>query len=120
MLAPDAGLPPSRTTRGSALKTIPHWIDGRPANGTSTAVSAVFDPATGETVAEVLLADAADVDAAVRSAAAAFEHWSQASLSRRTSVLFAFRQLVHEHLDELAVLVSQEHGKVLADARGEV
>jgi malonate-semialdehyde dehydrogenase (acetylating)/methylmalonate-semialdehyde dehydrogenase len=80
----------------------------------------VHDPATGEIQAQVTLASAGDVDAAVRSAVAAFEHWSQASLSRRTGVLFAFRQLVHDHIDELAGIISAEHGKVLADARGEV
>jgi malonate-semialdehyde dehydrogenase (acetylating) / methylmalonate-semialdehyde dehydrogenase len=106
--------------RGPILKTIPHWIDGRRASGTGAGVAPVFDPATGTAVGEVLLASAADVDTAVRSAAAAFEHWSQSSLSRRTGVLFAFRQLVHEHMDELALLISEEHGKVVADARGEV
>ena len=102
------------------MKTIPHWIGGRPVAEAGAGVSPVFDPATGEQPGEVLLAGRGEVDAAVRGAAAAFERWSQAPLSRRTAVLFAFRQLVHERTDELAALVSAEHGKVLADARAEV
>ena len=58
--------------------------------------------------------------AAVRSAAVAFDEWSQASLSKRSKVLFAFRELVNAHADEIAELITDEHGKVLADARGEV
>jgi malonate-semialdehyde dehydrogenase (acetylating)/methylmalonate-semialdehyde dehydrogenase len=106
--------------RSESVKTIPHWIGGRPVAEAGAGVSPVFDPATGEQSGEVLLAGPGEVDAAVRGAAAAFERWSQAPLSRRTAVLFAFRQLVHEHTDELAALVSAEHGKVLADARAEV
>ncbi|MCW2635188.1 MAG: methylmalonate-semialdehyde dehydrogenase [Blastococcus sp.] len=105
---------------GSPVRIIEHWIDGRRAAGTGERTAPVHDPATGEIQAQVTLASAGDVDAAVRSAVAAFEHWSQASLSRRTGVLFAFRQLVHDHIDELAGIISAEHGKVLADARGEV
>jgi malonate-semialdehyde dehydrogenase (acetylating)/methylmalonate-semialdehyde dehydrogenase len=80
----------------------------------------VWNPATGERQAEVLLAEPADVQGAVAAAAKAFEDWGDSSLSRRTSVLFAFRELVHNHLDELAAIVCDEHGKVLSDARGEV
>src|SRR5262249_51326837 len=63
---------------------------------------------------------AADVDAAVRTAAAAWQDWSQSSLSQRSKILFAFRELVNARIDELAGMVCDEHGKVLADARGEV
>jgi malonate-semialdehyde dehydrogenase (acetylating)/methylmalonate-semialdehyde dehydrogenase len=80
----------------------------------------VWNPATGEQQAEVLLATQADVHSAVEAAAKAFQEWGDASLSKRTAVLFAFRQLVHEHLDDLAAIVSDEHGKVFSDARGEV
>ena len=102
------------------MRTIQHWIGGIASSGSSTRTAPVWNPATGEQQAEVLLAEAADVQNAVAVAAKAFEEWSEASLSRRTSVLFAFRQLVHSHLDELAAIVSDEHGKVLSDARGEV
>ena len=102
------------------MRTVSHWIGGKPATGTSTRTSPVWNPATGEQQAEVQLASSADVDAAVQAAAAAFQTWSQSSLSKRTKVLFAFRELVNARTDELAGIVSDEHGKVLSDARGEV
>ena len=102
------------------MRQIQHWVGGQPSAGSSTRTSAVYDPATGEQQAEVLLASRDDVEQAVATAAAAFETWSQASLSTRTKVMFAFRQLVVEHMDELAAVISAEHGKVLSDARGEV
>lgn len=82
--------------------------------------SPVFDPATGEQTTEVLLATAADVDRTVGIAASAFEAWRDASLSARTRILFAFRELVSRHRDDLARLITAEHGKVFEDARGEV
>ncbi len=102
------------------MRTVSHWIGGKPATGSSTRTAPVWNPATGEQQAEVLLADADDVDAAVGSAAAAFEAWSQSSLSQRTKVLFAFRELVNARAQELAEIVSDEHGKVVSDALGEV
>jgi malonate-semialdehyde dehydrogenase (acetylating)/methylmalonate-semialdehyde dehydrogenase len=102
------------------VRTIEHWIGGKPTSGTPSGTAPVWDPATGIQQAEVVLGSAADVDEAVRVAAAAFEEWSQASLSRRAKVLFAFRQLATARAGELAELVSAEHGKVLSDARGEV
>jgi malonate-semialdehyde dehydrogenase (acetylating)/methylmalonate-semialdehyde dehydrogenase len=80
----------------------------------------VWNPATGRQQAEVVLATRGDVDDAVRTAAAAFGEWSQSSLSRRTKVLFAFRELVNSRIGELAEVISDEHGKVVSDARGEV
>jgi malonate-semialdehyde dehydrogenase (acetylating) / methylmalonate-semialdehyde dehydrogenase len=82
--------------------------------------SPVYDPATGEVQREVVLAEPADVDAAVAAARAAFEEWSQASVSRRAKVMFAFRELLDRNVEELAGIVSSEHGKVLEDAKGEV
>ncbi len=103
------------------MRSIGHWIDGRASGGVVGARSSpVWNPATGEQRAEVVLASADDVRAAVASAAAGFEEWSQASLSKRSKVLFAFRELVNAHADELAAMITDEHGKVLADARGEV
>ncbi len=101
-------------------RTITHWIGGKPATGTSTRTSPVWNPATGAQQAEVVLASAADVDAVVQAAASAFQTWGQSSLSQRTKVLFAFRELVNSRVDELAEIVSDEHGKVVSDARGEV
>ena len=102
------------------MRTVEHWIDGRTTPGSSTRHSPVWNPATGEQQAQVALAEPADVDAAVRVAAAAFAEWSQSSLSRRTKILFAFRELVNARVGELAEIVSDEHGKVLSDAKGEV
>ena len=102
------------------MRKIQHWVGGQPSAGSSPRTSAVYDPATGEQQAEVLLASKADVEQVVATAAAAFASWSQASLSTRTKVMFAFRQLVVEHMDELAAIISAEHGKVLSDACGEV
>jgi len=102
------------------VRTITHWVGGKPSSGTSSRTSAVWNPATGEQQAEVVLANAADVDEAVTTAAVAFEAWSQSSLSQRTGILFAFRELVHGRISELAEIISDEHGKVVSDARGEV
>ncbi|MEJ3652252.1 CoA-acylating methylmalonate-semialdehyde dehydrogenase [Actinomycetes bacterium KLBMP 9759] len=102
------------------MRTVSHWIGGKPATGTSTRTSPVWNPATGQQQAEVLLASATDVDTAVQAAVAAFATWSQSSLSQRTKVLFAFRELVNARTQELAEIVSDEHGKVVSDARGEV
>ncbi len=80
----------------------------------------VYDPATGAQTAEVVASTAPDVDRAVQDAARAFPAWRDTSLAARTRVLFAFRELCHRHRDDLARLVTAEHGKVLDDARGEV
>jgi malonate-semialdehyde dehydrogenase (acetylating) / methylmalonate-semialdehyde dehydrogenase len=102
------------------VKTLEHWINGRSTAGTSTRTAPIWNPATGEQTRHVLLGSAHDVDDAVRSGLEAFQDWSQASLSKRSKVLFAFRELVNSHVDKLAELITDEHGKVLSDARGEV
>ncbi len=99
---------------------IPHWLDGVRTAGRSGRSGPVFNPATGELTGQVDLASAAEVAAAVASAKAAAREWRSTSLSRRSSVLFAFRQLLHDNADRLAAAVTAEHGKVLADAHGEV
>jgi malonate-semialdehyde dehydrogenase (acetylating) / methylmalonate-semialdehyde dehydrogenase len=104
----------------TAKRTIRHRIGGEEASGSSSRTSPVWDPATGEQQAEVVLADSADVDAAVAAARVAFADWSEASLSRRAKVMFAFRELLNANVEKLARIVSSEHGKVLEDAKGEV
>jgi malonate-semialdehyde dehydrogenase (acetylating) / methylmalonate-semialdehyde dehydrogenase len=99
---------------------ISHWVDGRSTGGTSGRTSPVFNPATGQQTAEVDLAGAADVEAAIASASLAAKEWRNTSLSQRAAVLFAFRELLHERSDELAAIVTAEHGKVLSDAAGEI
>ena len=102
------------------MRTIKHWIDGRPWIGQASRHGEVFNPATGVQTAQVAFADAALVDSAVDAASRAFETWRHASLAQRSQVLFAFRQLVHAHREELAAIITSEHGKVLADALSEV
>ncbi|WP_033288923.1 CoA-acylating methylmalonate-semialdehyde dehydrogenase [Amycolatopsis jejuensis] len=104
----------------STNKTIRHRIGGRETAGTSTRTAPVWNPATGERQAEVLLAEPADVDAAVQAARAAWPGWSDTSVMRRARLMFTFRTLVEKHLDDLARIVSAEHGKVFDDARGEL
>jgi malonate-semialdehyde dehydrogenase (acetylating)/methylmalonate-semialdehyde dehydrogenase len=104
----------------SLLETIQHRIGGATTTGASTRSAPVYDPATGREQRHVLLAEPADVDAAVRSARRAFERWQEVSLTRRARVMFRFRELVERQTDELARLIASEHGKTVDDARGEV
>jgi malonate-semialdehyde dehydrogenase (acetylating)/methylmalonate-semialdehyde dehydrogenase len=102
------------------IQQISHWIDGRPAQGTSGRTSPVYNPATGQQSGSVELASAGDVNVAVARAVVAAKEWRHSSLSQRAGVLFAFRQLLHERTGELAAIVTAEHGKVLSDAAGEI
>ena len=104
----------------SITPTIPHWIDGKPFAGTEDTTESVYNPATGEVVALVAEATGPEVEAAIASAAAAFEVWSQYSLAKRSAVLFRFRELLVAHTDELAEIITREHGKTLPDAKGEI
>jgi malonate-semialdehyde dehydrogenase (acetylating) / methylmalonate-semialdehyde dehydrogenase len=102
------------------MRTIQHWIAGSETTGASTRFGPVYNPATGDHQAQVALATAADVEAAVQAAAKAFEAWSDVSLMRRARIMFAFRDLIERHIDELSKLVADEHGKVVSDAKGEI
>jgi malonate-semialdehyde dehydrogenase (acetylating)/methylmalonate-semialdehyde dehydrogenase len=99
---------------------INHWLDGALTAGTSGRTGPVYNPATGRQTGDVDLASTAEVATAVGSARAAAREWRSSSLSRRSGVLFAFRELLHNGVDELAKIVTAEHGKVLADAQGEI
>jgi len=99
---------------------ISHWIDGRRVEGTSGRSGPVYNPATGEQSGEVDFATPEEVDAAVQAAKRAFESWRAVSLSRRTELFFRIRELFHSHGDDLARLLTLEHGKVLSDAKGEI
>ncbi|HTJ35769.1 MAG TPA: CoA-acylating methylmalonate-semialdehyde dehydrogenase [Dactylosporangium sp.] len=102
------------------MREIKHWLDGQAVSGTSGRQLPVWDPATGEQQAYVVAATAAETDAAVASALAAYPAWRAASLSRRAEVMFRFRELVDANRKEIAALVSAEHGKTVADAGGEL
>ncbi len=112
---PDAGAPPE-----TALPIIDHWIDGAATAGESDRFGFVFNPARGVPNARVRFASSSDVDHAVQAATRAFASWSRTGLGKRATVLFKFRELVERHADELTRCIVREHGKVLADARGEV
>jgi malonate-semialdehyde dehydrogenase (acetylating)/methylmalonate-semialdehyde dehydrogenase len=99
---------------------IEHWIDGKRVAGTSGRTAPVHNPATGLVSGEVDLASVEEVGAAVASAKEAAQEWRHASLSRRAAVVFAFRELLHDRADELAKIITAEHGKVLSDAHGEI
>ena len=99
---------------------IRHWIGGAAANGSAPRTGPVYNPATGEQTGAVGFATAADVDKALQSARDALSGWRATSLSKRAELFFRIRELVRDHRDELARIVTREHGKVLSDAAGEV
>src|SRR5690606_30228801 len=107
-------------TNDTTLPVIGHWIDGAPCASSSGRTAPVFNPATGAQTAEVALADAAEIDAAIASAQRGYETWSTFSIAKRQSVIFAFRELLNARKGELAEIISSEHGKVLSDAAGEI
>ncbi len=106
--------------RSGEVARIAHWIDGQRVEGTSGRSGPVYNPATGEQSGEVDFASVEEVDAAVQAAKRAFESWRTVSLSRRTETFFRIRELFHDHSEDLARLLTLEHGKVLSDAKGEV
>ncbi|WP_408641645.1 CoA-acylating methylmalonate-semialdehyde dehydrogenase [Solicola gregarius] len=101
------------------VAVVPHLIDGKRVE-TSDRTGTVFNPATGERQHEVPYASRQQTDEAIAAAAAALPGWRATSLTKRTDVLFRLRTLLTEHRDEIAAVVTSEHGKVLADAAGEV
>ncbi len=106
--------------RSSEVTRISHWIDGQRVEGTSGRSGPVYNPATGEQSGEVDFASFEEVDAAVEAAKRAFASWRTISLSRRTELFFRIRELLHDHAEDIAKLLTLEHGKVLSDAKGEV
>lgn len=104
----------------TAVAEVSHWIDGRIVESHGKRRLDVTDPALGMVVRSVAMADSEDVDRAVRSAQDAFKGWQETTPLRRARILTRFRELLEKHQQELASLVSEEHGKVLMDARGSV
>jgi malonate-semialdehyde dehydrogenase (acetylating)/methylmalonate-semialdehyde dehydrogenase len=102
------------------LPLLGHWIAGARAEGTGGRVGDIYDPATGKVARQVAVASPADVAAVVAAAQGAFPAWRATSLAERTRVLFRFRELLDARADDLAAIITSEHGKVLSDARGEV
>ena len=100
--------------------TLYHWKSGEIFEGSSGRFSDVTNPATGEVTAQLALASEDDVNEVVAAASAAFPRWRDMSLTRRTQVLFRFRELLNAEKKELAAIITSEHGKVLSVALGEV
>lgn len=101
-------------------KLINHWIDGQEAPSNSGNTAAVYNPATGEVTAQVVLANQEEIDTTIASAAKASKVWGGMSIAKRQSVIFKFRELLNERRGELAEIITAEHGKVLSDAMGEI
>ena len=98
--------------------TIQHYVSGHTSQANSTRSQDVFNPATGAVTAQVLLASTADVNSAVAAAQKAFPAWADTSPLRRARVMFKFLELLNLHKDELAHMITAEHGKVFTDAQG--
>jgi malonate-semialdehyde dehydrogenase (acetylating) / methylmalonate-semialdehyde dehydrogenase len=106
--------------RNQDVKRISHWIGGRVVEGTSGRSGPVFNPALGAQTGAVDFATPEEIDRAVQAAKEAFESWRSMSLSKRTAIFFEIRELFHARHEEIARILTAEHGKVLSDAMGEV
>jgi len=102
------------------MRSVPHFIAGRRQPGAGERVGPVFDPNTGKVQAEVAFATDPELDAAVADAAAAQPRWAATNPQRRARVMFEFKRLIELHTPELAALISSEHGKVIADSKGDI
>jgi malonate-semialdehyde dehydrogenase (acetylating)/methylmalonate-semialdehyde dehydrogenase len=102
------------------MKSISHWVNGAVMADKPDRTGEIFNPATGQVSANVAFADANTVDKIVNISEKAFEQWRHASLTKRTQILFTFRELVNKNKEKIAELITAEHGKVLSDAQGEV
>ena len=102
------------------MKQISHWVDGAAATAIPERSGPVYDPASGRQTGAVAFASESEVDAAVESAVGAFPAWRDTSMAGRQAVMFGFRELLVRSKDDMAKLISAEHGKTLDDARGEV
>ena len=111
---------PDASSTWNTPRSIPHWIGGKPVKGESGRTANVFDPATGQVQALVPLASRIELEAAVAAAQGALPAWSAQPPLRRARILFRFREIFEQHLDDIARLITSEHGKVFSDARGEV
>ncbi|HEY2751589.1 aldehyde dehydrogenase family protein, partial [Phenylobacterium sp.] len=100
------------------MRQLTHFIDGASVAGTSGRYGQIFNPNTGEVQARVALATAQELDAAVASALRAQQTWGLVNPQRRARVMFDFKRLVEANMNELAELLSCEHGKVIADSKG--
>jgi malonate-semialdehyde dehydrogenase (acetylating)/methylmalonate-semialdehyde dehydrogenase len=114
---------PDRTQAGGpdgSLRRIGHWVGGQAVDGKSGRIGPVYNPATGQQTGEVDFASVEEIDRAVAAATAAFKTWRAVSLGRRAEIMFRIRELIAQRKDEIARILTAEHGKVHGDALGEV
>src|SRR6202046_2235535 len=111
---------PSFFPRETFMREIGHFIGGKEVKGESGRSGDVFNPNTGEVQAKVALASKAEVEAAIANAQAAFPGWAATNPQRRARVMFKFLELIQGEYDDLARLLSSEHGKTFADAKGDI
>jgi malonate-semialdehyde dehydrogenase (acetylating) / methylmalonate-semialdehyde dehydrogenase len=104
----------------TSMRLIQHFIDGAASTATPARTGDVYDPALGKVQAHVALGDASLLDQAVANAKAAQPDWAATNPQRRARVMFRFKELIETHMDELAELLSREHGKVIADSKGDI
>ena len=102
------------------MRQIGHYIDGENIAGTSSRSADIFNPNTGQVQAKVNLAGTKDIEAAIASAEAAQQEWLKINPQRRARIMFAYKEILQANIDPLAELLSAEHGKVVADSRGDV
>ena len=102
------------------MKLVTHWVAGKEFVGTGPGRGQVFDPAKGIQTKEVAFADQGDIEAAVAAASNAFPEWRDTSLAKRSAIMFRFRELLESKKPELAEIITEEHGKVVSDALGEI
>ena len=110
----------SKTKATDSVAQLHHFINGKSVGGASGRFGDVYNPARGEVTSHVPLANAAETQCAIQAAADAFPAWSETPVTRRAQVMFAFRDLIKKHMDELAQLVSAQHGKTIEDAKGSI
>jgi len=110
----------SAATEVAVTISVKHWINGVETEGSTGRTQPIYNPATGEVSAQLILGDATTVDEAVRAATEAQKTWGRMSLAKRTQILFRMRELMVQHELEIAEIISAEHGKTVDDARGEI
>ena len=102
------------------MRHVQHFISGNSVAGSDSRMGDIFDPSTGQVQAQVCMGTTHDVDRAVQSALAAQPEWAATNPQRRARVMFRFKELLEANMDELAALLSCEHGKVIADSKGDI
>src|SRR5690606_33036364 len=104
----------------TATERLRNYIGGKWVDASGVGSEPLYNPATGEVIAAVPLSDASDVERAVQAAGAAFDAWRETPVLRRARIMFRYKELLEEHKEELAAIITREHGKTLAEARAEL